>query len=207
MAESEPTEHSNLISVADFDSNHQGLLQALEWKKTKDAIRTASLAAAFLILYAFAEVLKYISTVRLIELGICREHFLEDQPGLIDNDGRIPEHLCKTSGIQQKLAHLRGYLAALESLVGLILVLPYGLIVDKIGERTLAGINIVGYLLSCVWIVVVCFCWSTFPIWTAVLAPLFRAIGGGSPVLSSVVYSIAAKHVPEMNRSTFLQLV
>lgn len=193
----EATEASPLIPGED-DTEEQ--LQTHESRWTKDAIRTAGLAAAFLILFAFADVLKYISTVRLIELGVCRERYLESNPGFIDNDGNIPENLCKSPGIQRRLAHLRGYLAALEAIVGLLLTLPYGLIVDRVGERAIAGINVAGYLLSCTWLLLVCFYWSAFPIWTAVLSPLFRIIGGGSPVLASVIYSIAAKHVPDANR-------
>jgi len=195
----EPTEASPLIPAAG-PNPHEEQLQTPDSRWTNDAFRTTSLAATFLILYAFADVLKYISTVRLIELGVCREHYLQDDPGLIDHGGNVPEHLCKSPGIQQRLAHLRGYLAALEAIVGLLLTLPYGLLVDRLGERWLAGINVFGYLLSCAWLLIVCFYWSVFPIWSAVLAPLFRVIGGGSPVLASVIYSITAKHVPDTNR-------
>lgn len=201
---SEPTEASPLIPAADPDTYNQEQLQTRDSSWTNDAIRTASLVAAFLILYAFADILKYISTVRLIELGVCREHYLKTNPSIIDHDGKIREHLCRLPGIQQRLASLRGSLAALEATVGLLLALPYGLIVDRVGERMLAGINVVGYLLSCAWLMIVCFYWPTFSIWTATLAPLFRIIGGGSPVLASVIYSIAAKHVPDANRLAFI---
>jgi len=77
----------------------------------------------------------------LIELGICREHYLVADPSLIDNNGRIPEYLCKSPDIQQKLAHLRGSLGAIEAIVGLVLAIPYGLIVNRIGERTLGAIK------------------------------------------------------------------
>jgi MFS family permease len=168
---------------------------------TSDAIRTATLAAAFLVFFTFADVLKYISSVRLVELGICREHYLQSDPSVIDDHGNIPENLCKSGDVQQRLAHLRGYLAALESIVGLLLTLPYGLIVDRVGERAIASINVFGYLLSCGWLVLVCFYYSIFPIWMAVLAPLFRILGGGAPVMSFTLYAIVAKHVPAANRS------
>jgi MFS family permease len=206
-AANKPTEASPLIPTEEPTPRNQEQLQPQAFRWTNDAIRTASLAAVFLILFAFADVLKYISTVRLIELGVCRENYLLKNPGIIDDDGNIPERLCKSAGIQQRLAHLRGYLTALEAIVGLLLTLPYGLIVDRVGERAIAGINVVGYLLSCAWLLLVCFYWSAFPIWSAVLAPLFRIIGGGSPVLASVIYSIAAKHVPDANRLALMLLI
>ncbi|UKZ84110.1 uncharacterized protein TrAFT101_000033 [Trichoderma asperellum] len=194
-------ESSPLIQASDEDteSREQQKADIFEWGKV--AIQNAALAATFLVLYAFADILRYISTVRLVELGICREHFLQSDPQSEEYYRNIPEHLCKLPSIQQRLAHLRGYLAALEAIVGLVFTLPYGLLVDRIGERLVAGINVIGYLLSCAWIIVVCYCWQIFPIWSAVLAPLFRIIGGGSPILSSIIYSIAAKSTPDSSRS------
>ncbi|RFU81920.1 mfs transporter [Trichoderma arundinaceum] len=194
------TESSPLIQEAETDTHSQDQQQTNNFGWNRGATRTASLAATFLVLYAFADILKYISTVRLIELGICREHYLQNGLDSEDYDN-IPEHLCKLPSIQQRLAHLRGSLAALEAIVGLALTLPYGLLIYRLGERLVAGINVVGYLLSCAWIIVVCYYWHVFPIWSAVLAPLFRIIGGGSPILSSVIYSIAAKSTPNANRS------
>lgn len=194
------TESSPLIQENEANTHRQDQPQPniVGWKN--NAIHTASLAAAFLVLYAFADILKYISTVRLLELGICREHYLRNEPSFEDVYGNIPEYLCKLPSIQQRLAHLRGYLSALEAIVGLVFTLPYGLLIDLLGERLVAGINVVGYLLSCGWIIIVCFEWRVFPIWSAVLAPLFRIIGGGSPILSSVIYSIAAKSIPDASR-------
>ncbi|KAL6790345.1 major facilitator superfamily domain-containing protein [Trichoderma sp. SZMC 28013] len=194
-------ESSPLIQASDEDTESREQQKAEIFKWGKVAIQNAVLAATFLVLYAFADILRYISTVRLVELGICREHFIQSDPQSDENYRNIPEHLCKLPSIQQRLAHLRGYLAALEAIVGLVFTLPYGLLVDRFGERLVAGINVIGYLLSCAWIIVVCYYWQFFPIWSAVLAPLFRIVGGGSPILSSIIYSIAAKSTPDSSRS------
>ncbi len=127
-------ETSRLIQPARSAPSDEEQLQAKDLAWTDDAIRTAVLATAFLILFTFADVTRYLSTVRLVELGICREYYLENDPGLIDGAGGIPEHLCKLPGMQQRLAHLRGYLSALEAIVGLLLTLPYGLVVNRLGR-------------------------------------------------------------------------
>ncbi|KAK6854955.1 hypothetical protein PG995_008487 [Apiospora arundinis] len=168
---------------------------------TKNAARTATLATVFLVLYAFADVARYIAVVRLLELGICREEYLRNGADIIGHDDFIPEYLCKSPQIQERLAHLRGYLASLEAILGLLLTLPYGLVVDRLGERLIAGVNVVGYMLSCAWLALVCYYWTAFPIWVAVLSPLFRLIGGGVPTYTSVIYAITANHVPSPNRS------
>lgn len=177
---------------------------------SKDAVRTATLATVFLILYAFADVARYISVVRLLELGICREEYLKDNGNSPDvvvggggggsSSGFIPEHRYKSPEVQQRLAHLRGYLSSLEAVVGLFLTLPYGLVVDRLGERFVAGVNVLGYVLSCAWLVVVCRYWTVFPVWIAALSPLFRVIGGGTPTYMSVIYALASKRVPAANR-------
>lgn len=187
----EATESSSLLRENNTQHATPDDDDAAKW--SRDAIRTASLAAIVLILYAFADVLKYTATVQLIEVGVCREHY-----PLQNND--LPADLCKSPPVQQELAHLRGYLSALEAIVGLVLTLPYGLLVGRLGEPLLAGVNVVGYLLSCAWLIAVCFYYNVFPIWTVVLSPLWRVVGGGSPFFMSVIYSITAKHVPAANR-------
>ncbi|KAK8054421.1 hypothetical protein PG996_013722 [Apiospora saccharicola] len=193
----EPNE--NLTSPIGSDSDR---VSSAGW--SKDAARTATLATVFLILYAFADVARYIAVVRLLELGICREEYLRDSDSpdiLAGGSGFIPEHLCKSPEIQQRLAHLRGYLASLEAVVGLLLTLPYGLVVDRLGERFIASLNVIGYVLSCVWLAVVCHYWTVFPVWVAVLSPLFRVIGGGTPTYTSVIYAMTSRRVPAENRS------
>ncbi|KAK8040248.1 hypothetical protein PG991_000036 [Apiospora marii] len=188
----EPTEFAPLIpEVQSNDTstlpvgNDSDPVSSAGW--TKDAVRTAVLSTVFLILYAFADVARYVSVVRLLELGICREEYAKDGNadatlGGGSGGGFIPEHLCKSPEIQQRLAHLRGYLASLEA-------------------RFLAGLNVLGYVLSCAWLVVVCRYWTVFPVWAAVLSPLFRVIGGGTPTYMSVIYAMASKRVPAENRS------
>lgn len=164
---------------------------------TEDAIRTFGAITVFFVLFTFADLLKYVSTVRLIELGVCREH----QPELVDSDGFVPEELCKSPAIQSDVAHLRGFYSALDSVVGLVLTIPYGLLVGRLGERFLVAVNIVGYLLANAWFLIVAgYAWTALPISAAVLAPLFRVVGGGSTFLFSLVYSIATKHIPSDKR-------
>jgi hypothetical protein len=206
-AAEEPTEVSPLLkppvaaTSSDEQQQQQPVVDDPRWNK--DEIRALISTAVFLILFTLADLLKYVAVVRLLELGVCREYQLRHNPSLVDDNGYVPEKLCKLAEIQQRLAHLRGYYSALDSVIGLVLTVPYGLVVGRLGERLLIAINVVGYLLSCAWFLVVCSSWDTFPTWTAVLSPLFKTIGGGAPLLFSLVYSIAAKHISSSKRSVF----
>lgn len=162
----------------------------------EDVIRTLGSITVFFVLFTFADILKDVSNVRLFELGVCREH----HPELVDSDGFVPEELCKSPAIQSDVAHLRGFYSALDSVMGLVLTIPYGLLVGRLGERLLVAVNIVGYLLACAWFLVVAYAWTALPISAAVLSPLFRVVGGGSTFLFSLVYSIATKHIPSDKR-------
>jgi MFS family permease len=195
------TEASPLIPVGDADRQEPACSQANDSEWTKEGVQTAGLTAIFILLFSVADVFRYFSTLQLLELGVCHEQYAATNPDIPQESSRnIPGDFCGSSGVQQYVADLRGYLVALEALVGLFLTLPYGLLVNRFGERLVAGLSLIGVSLACAWILLVSFSKSAIPIWAAVLAPLFQVIGGGSPVLYSVLYSIAAKHIPESSR-------
>ncbi|CAH0021766.1 unnamed protein product [Clonostachys rhizophaga] len=198
----EATEASPLIPVGDADRQEPAYSHTNDFEWTRDGIQTAGLAAIFILLFAVADVFRYFSTLQLLELGVCTQQYTAANPEIPKQAGQnIPGDFCGSPGVQQYVADLRGYLVALEALVGLFLTLPYGLLVNRCGERLVAGLSLLGVSIACAWILLVSFSKSALPIWTAVLAPLFQVIGGGSPVLYSVLYSIAAKHIPESSRS------
>ncbi|VUC34832.1 unnamed protein product [Clonostachys rosea] len=195
------TEASPLIPVGDADRQEPVCSHANDSEWTREGIQTASLAAIFTLLFSVADVFRYFSTLQLLELGVCQEQYTATNPDILKASQNIPGDFCASSAVQQYVADLRGYLVALEALVGLFLTLPYGLLVNRFGERLVAGLSLIGISLACAWILLVSFSKSAIPTWAVVLAPLFQVIGGGSPVLYSVVYSIAAKHIPDSHRS------
>ncbi|KAA8629207.1 hypothetical protein SMACR_03730 [Sordaria macrospora] len=220
--------HPPIVKVSDHEQRaaashqqeveHQDRISPPESEPwTRPAFLTASLCTSFLILFAIADLLRWVSTTRLLELGICREYYhnhtrdhsrssnipIPDSPDSPD---------CTHPAIQSRLATLRGTLSALEAFLSLCLTLPYGLLVPRIpgGERSLAGLNVLGYLLSCGWLMIVCsssyrYPDNTFPggVNTTIWAPVLRVlVGGGAPVLSSLVYAIAARGVPKQKRAS-----
>ena len=55
---------------------------------------------------------------RLIELGICREHYSVADPSVIEPGGNVPELLCKIGEIQSRLAEVNGYLTMIAFFPG-----------------------------------------------------------------------------------------
>lgn len=214
-------------------SHHQGQqddqassLESEQAPWTRPALLTASLCTSFLILFAIADLLRWVSTTRLLELGICREYYLSHPSPSIHviglstvAPGTLSLEDCTLPPIQSRLATLRGTLSSLEAFLSLVFTLPYGLlIIPRLvrlgrhgqghglggGERLLAGINVVGYLLSCAWLMLVCsYNPSIFTINATIWAPVVRVlVGGGAPLLSSLVYAIAAGAVPKQKRAS-----
>jgi hypothetical protein len=55
---------------------------------------------------------------RLLELGICREHYRVADPSVIEPGGNVPEMLCKIGEVQARLAEVNGYITMLAFLPG-----------------------------------------------------------------------------------------
>jgi hypothetical protein len=100
-ARSEPTTN---------DSNSEQL--------TRSGIITVVLCCLFIILFEFADILRFTPSLHLLELGYCRRYYSEHNPGLIDSVGNIPERFCKLQEIQEDLASMRGWFGSIEGLIG-----------------------------------------------------------------------------------------
>lgn len=62
---------------------------------------------------------------RLLEDAICHAYYEKDRAEPIE------ERLCKVGGVQKELAFFGGWAAMINSLVGLIAALPYGVMADR----------------------------------------------------------------------------
>jgi hypothetical protein len=83
-------------------------------------IRTCWLCACLIFIIHFASFLRAAPKTRLFELGLCRAYFSRNDPTRIDDHGSVPEELCKKTSIQVDLAILKGWLALLSGLPGIL---------------------------------------------------------------------------------------
>lgn len=79
---------------------------------------TIVLAGLFIIMFQFADILRFTPSMRLFELGYCRRYYAEHNPQVIDARGNISEHFCKVGEIQENLSMLKAWLGTLEGAVG-----------------------------------------------------------------------------------------
>lgn len=134
--------------------------------------------------------------LRMLEVGFCREYYAANNPELV-RDGGIPEHLCKQRQIQSSLAKMRGLLAMLDAIPGLILAVPYGMLADKKGQRLVLGFCLLGLIMRDLWVFTSLFFYQLFSTKAVYAASAMLVIGGGSTVLTSMVFAIVAASIPE----------
>lgn len=97
-------------------------LQSLQARKPAAIVL---LLAVLMFAIAVSAMLIMVPMFRLMEDAICHVHYDMDRAESIE------ERLCKVDPVQKQLAYLGGWAAMINSLVGLVAALPYGVLADR----------------------------------------------------------------------------
>ncbi|CAN8097742.1 unnamed protein product [Discula destructiva] len=138
--------------------------------------------------------------LRMLELSLCREYHSSRDPSVINDDGSVPEDLCKLPEIHSSLAKQLGLLAMLGGLPGLVLAVPYGMLADHRSRKLVAGLCVAGFILRDLCYYFVLYFYNTFPQRAVYAAPLFTIIGGGTTVINPMIMAIIAASVSDASR-------
>jgi hypothetical protein len=118
-----PDETSSEPNTAHHEHHgRRGCAARFQAKKRKTII---ALLALLMFIMVMSGMLILIPIFRLMEDAICHIHY--DKP----RSEPIEERLCKVDGVQKELAYLGGISAMINSIVGLIATLPYGVLADR----------------------------------------------------------------------------
>lgn len=119
-------------AASETDGTHQahafrkhgrrGFFARFQARKRKTVV---VLLAVLMFSIATSGMLILIPIFRLLEDAVCHLHY--EKP----RSEPIEEQLCKVDGVQQELAFLGGIGAMLNSVVGLLSTLPYGVLADR----------------------------------------------------------------------------
>jgi MFS family permease len=161
------------------------------------------LCALFTLTVQLASELSAAPSLRMIELAICRHHY--------NMRGSIPNDLCSSDDIQRRVANFRAVLGTLETLPGLFLAVPYGMLADKKGRKLVITISMVGIVLTA-WsaLLVLYYAGERLPWWTAYTYPIWYFLGGGGVALGNLLLAVIADiTTPEIRTRAFffLQIV
>ncbi|KAK4120683.1 general substrate transporter [Parathielavia appendiculata] len=182
---------------ADPDSGHnqrygrRAFAARFQAKKRKTII---ALLTLLMFTLSTSGMLILIPIFRLMEDAVCHIHYEKSRAEPID------ERLCKVDSVQKELAYLGGISAMLNSIVGLIATLPYGVLADRIGRKPSFILAYIGTFLV--------FSWG--PLMLVVgnhvrLAPLgsvFFLLGGGIPVAMNSLNAMVSDISSEADRAT-----
>ncbi|PKK50855.1 hypothetical protein CI102_4195 [Trichoderma harzianum] len=91
-----------------------------------------------------------------------------------------------------KLSLLRGWTAAFEIIMSFMTAAPYGMAADIYGRKRILQLSIAGIILAQAFDAVICGFPETFPIHLMGLKGVWALIGGGSTVLSAMIFTIAS---------------
>ncbi|KAK4154815.1 general substrate transporter [Chaetomidium leptoderma] len=133
---------------------------------------------------------------RLMEDAICHVQYGKAMPEPIE------EQLCKVEGVQKELAFLGGVSAMVNCIVGLVAVLPYGVLADRIGRKPTFILAYVGTVLVFAWGPLMLVIGETPHVRLAAMGALFFLIGGGIPVAMISLNAMASDVSSETDRAT-----
>ncbi|OJJ47370.1 hypothetical protein ASPZODRAFT_65203 [Penicilliopsis zonata CBS 506.65] len=138
---------------------------------------------------------------KIFEDIICRDYLA----ALGNRTDTIPlEGVCKSGPVQSELALVNGWKETADVLPGILLSIPYGVLADRWGRKPVLLLGILGILLGEIWVRVVCLYPTVLPLRLVWLSGMWRLIGGGDMVLSSIALVMVADCFPEDEMATAL---
>jgi len=113
------TETTSLLPLHDTENQPANIHEAATRSLSKDADiftragkLTILLAGIFTVMFQFADILRFAPSMRLFELGYCRQCYLKHNQDFIDAGGNVSEHLCKIGEVQEQLSLLKAWLGS-----------------------------------------------------------------------------------------------
>ncbi|KAI9818780.1 MAG: hypothetical protein M1827_007600 [Pycnora praestabilis] len=130
--------------------------------------------------------------IRFLELGVCREYYVHNDPSVVGPDGDVAERLCKNAPMQTKVAYLFGTVTLLTVICELIVTIPFGCVSDKFGRKIVLYFNTVATILYYGWVLIVGHFYQVFKIEAVIAGPFFYVFGGHLVVSSTTLFVIMA---------------
>ncbi|GAB0138226.1 hypothetical protein EsDP_00006465 [Epichloe bromicola] len=114
---------------------------------------------------------------------------------------------CKEPDVQQTLAMARSWMMSVSMLVPLLVQIPYGIVADNYGRRIVLFLGLLGVTASTAWNMLILSEPERFSIWFLLLGYIATLIGGGTSVITAMVWTLLTDVIPPEQRSTiFYQL-
>ncbi|KAI1810316.1 MFS general substrate transporter [Poronia punctata] len=143
-------------------------------------------ACCAVFLWVLSGMIAMVPSARIAEDIFCRRYYNYNNKNENENENPIEESKCKLDEIQSSMAWLFGLEMAISGFVGLVAVLPFGVLADRARKRVYL-LGATGQLASVVWSLVVLRFWRVEMI---LLGPVFGFLGGGLQMAIVVLYAV-----------------
>ncbi|KAI1273527.1 MFS general substrate transporter [Xylaria sp. FL0933] len=154
----------------------------------------SAVACIGIFLWVLSGMIIIVPAARLAEDILCRRHY-----GRVDSDP-IDEELCKAEEIQSSMAWIFGLTISLGTVVGLVVMIPYGVLADR-ARKPVYLLAAVGQFANVAWSLLALRFWTVIPIELIVLGPVLELIGGGLTMAGVVLYAIISDVNAPENRA------
>ncbi|KAI1158658.1 MFS general substrate transporter [Nemania serpens] len=143
-----------------------------------------------------ADNLQPAALTKIFEDVICDSYY-HHSPQPPSPPGQDP---CEAQPVQKELALVRGFLQLMPIFSGLLCTVPYGLVAERIGRKRVLVLSGAGTLAALSWVLAVCY-WRFLPIRWVLLSGIFLFVGGGDPVLSSMLHVMVTDATDQAERA------
>ncbi|KAF2761933.1 MFS general substrate transporter [Pseudovirgaria hyperparasitica] len=201
----EPTESSILLS-SNEQSGTAGVFKPDDIKIRDRPRRTLVLLFAIVFLQVCGEQLIEAPRTRIVESIFCYRFYEKYDPSKILH-GRdtvaagavngVDESWCKVDAIQSDMANLASYQQIFDSLMSLLLALPFGMAADKFGRKPFLISGFVSSLARWVWYEYVCWFWQQQSIYWTLLSSLNGLFAGSTTVLYNLIFVVVSDVTPQ----------
>ncbi|KAI0416049.1 MFS general substrate transporter [Xylaria grammica] len=154
----------------------------------------SAVACVAIFLWVLSGMIVVVPAARLAEDIFCRRHY-----GRVDADP-IDEELCKADEIQSAMAWIFGLSMALGTVVGLVVMVPYGVLADR-ARKPVYLLAATGQFANIAWSLLMLRLWRVLPVELILLGPALELIGGGLTMAIVVLYAIISDVTTPENRS------
>ncbi|KAL6701536.1 putative MFS transporter [Trichoderma pleuroticola] len=188
MASSQDGEQTPLLQATHHVDN------AREPAVDNTPISRLAIIVKCLLLLAFTGIGK---TLIIIPINHIQQDILCHKPNT--NDTNVFDNSTCEDG---KLSLLRSWTAAFDIIMSFLTAVPYGMATDIYGRKRILQLSTAGIILAQAFDAVICSFPETFPIHLMGLKGLWALVGGGSTVLSAMMFTIASDISLDTQRST-----
>ncbi|KAF4466490.1 mfs transporter [Fusarium albosuccineum] len=161
--------------------------------------RIIILVAVIKFTVVMSGMLLLLPSARLLEDLFCHLHYKDDSSDIID------EMKCKVDEVQANLGYLAGWNGLCNSIIGLVVAFPYGMMSDKVGRKPTIIFAWSGLAAAFLFAPFSLKVWQTTlrdDPYVVLLGAFFQLFGGGIPVMLSTLYAVAADVSTEQNKAT-----